>query len=301
MDRLDELVVFTTILETGSLAAAGRKLRRSPPAITRVLASLEERVGARLLQRTTRQLVPTAAGRRLASHARQLLGEYDQTVGAANEDRSAPLQGLLRITAPSPFGRLHVVSLVARFLEKHPDLSIEMVLSNRHLDLVEEGLDVAVRIGRLSKAGLIARRVGHVHVVACASPDYIVRHGRPRTPQDLARHEIVDVSVPPRLRRWRFRISGREQFVRLTPRFTVTEVDAMLAAARAGVGIVRAFSYQVSDDFSSGALVRLLPEFEPPPVPVHLVIPSARHMPRSVRAFIDHAAPAFNALRAIHE
>ncbi len=147
MDRLDELVVFTAILEAGSLAGAGRKLRRSPPAVTRTLAALEERVGARLVQRTTRQLVPTASGRRLAARARQLLGDYEQALSRAKENRNAPLQGLLRAKAPSLFGRWHVVPLVSSFLDAHPRLRVELVLSNRSLDLVEEGLDVAVRIG----------------------------------------------------------------------------------------------------------------------------------------------------------
>lgn len=301
MDRLDELIVFTTILEAGSLAAAGRKLRRSPPAVTRSLAALEERVGARLLQRTTRQLVPTASGRRLAARARQLLGDYEQVLSMAKGNRSAPLQGLLRITAPALFGRWHVAPLVSRFLDAHPSLRVELVLNNRSLDLVEEGLDVAVRIGTLTESGLIARRVGHVHRVTYASPSYIVRRGRPRTPRDLTKHEIVYVSDPPRAREWRFRVSGREQIVRLMPRFMVTDVDAMLFAVRAGGGIARGLSYQVSDDFASGTLVRLLREFEPSPLPVHLIVPTARHMPRAVRAFLDHAAPALDALRVIHE
>jgi DNA-binding transcriptional LysR family regulator len=301
MDRLDELAVFTAILDAGSLAGAARKLRRSPPAVTRSLAALEERVGARLVQRTTRRLTPTASGRRLASRARQLLGDYAQVLGTAEENRGAPLHGLLRVTAPSLFGRWHIVPLVSSFLDAHPGVRVELVLSNHNLDLVEEGLDVAVRIGRLTESGLIARRVGHVARVLSASPVYIARRGRPRTPRDLTKHDIVFATQPPRPREWRFRVSGREQIVRLTPRFMVTDVEAMLVAIRAGGGIARTFSYEVAEDFSSGGLVHLLREFEPPPRPVHLVIPTARHMPRSVRAFLDHVTPALDALRVIHE
>ena len=151
MERLDELLVLTTILDAGSLAGAARRLRRSPPAVTRLLAALEQRVGARLVQRTTRQLTPTQAGRRLAAHARQLLADYQQAVGRVKESKEAPLHGLLRITAPSMFGRLHIAPVISEFLNAHPGVRVELVLANRNLDLVEEGLDVAVRIGPLTE------------------------------------------------------------------------------------------------------------------------------------------------------
>ena len=301
MDRLDELLVFTTILDAGSLAGAARRLRRSPPAVTRLLAALEERVGARLIQRTTRQLTATQAGRRLASNARQLLADYQQAVGRVQESKEAPLHGHLRITSPSVFGRLHVAPLVSAFLDTHPGVSVELVLANRNLDLVEESIDVAVRIGPLADSGLIARRVGQVYAVLSASPGYIAKRGRPRTPRDLSKHEIIFVSQPRSSVEWRFRASGRLQVVRLTPRLMVTEVDAALAIVRAGGGIARNLSYQVAEDFSSGTLVRLLREFELPAWPVHLVVPTFRHMPRTVRAFLDVAAPTLDALRVIHQ
>lgn len=301
MDRLDELVVFTTILDAGSLAGAARRLRRSPPAVTRSLAALEERVGARLLQRTTRQLTPTASGRRLATRARQLLGDYEQALGMANENQDAPLNGLLRVTAPSLFGRWHIAPIVSSFLKAHPGVRVELVLTNRNLDLIEGSLDVAVRIGPLTESGLIARRVGKLYRVLFASPDYIARRGRPRTPRDLTKHDIVFVSDPTPSNEWRFRASGRQLVVRLTPRFMVTEVEAALSVVRAGGGIARSLSYQVADDFASGTLVRLLREFELPAWPIHLVVPTARHMPRTVRTFLDLAAPTIDALRVIHE
>ena len=190
-----------------------------------------------------------------------------------------------RIAAPSVFGRLHVAPIVSRFLSSHPGVRIELALSNRNLNLVEEGFDVAVRIGPLSELGLIARRVGKVYGVHAASPDYIARRGRPRTLKDLIKHDIVFVSQPRAVVNWRFRVSGRLRIVRLNPRFMVSDVDAALSVARAGGGIVRCLSYQVADDFTSGALVRLLREFERPASPVHLVAPTARRMPRVLRAF----------------
>lgn len=188
-----------------------------------------------------------------------------------------------------------------RFLTVHPGVRVELVLSNRNVDLVEEGLDLAIRIGPLTESGLIARRVGHVYPVLSASPAYIAHRGRPRTPRDLRKHDIVFVSQPRLSTEWRFRVSGREQIVRLTPRFMLTEVEAALSVVRAGGGIARNLSYQVASDFSSGTLVRLLHEFELPAWPVHLVVPTARHMPRTVRAFFDVAAPALDALQVIHE
>ena len=301
MDRLDELTVLAAILDAGSLAGAARRLRRSPPAVTRTLATLEERVGTRLVQRSTRQLTPTEAGRRLALHARQLLADYEQAVGGLKENRQAPISGLLRVTAPSLFGRMHIAPLVFGFLDAHPGMRVDLVLGNRNLDLIEEGIDVAVRIGPMNRAGLIARRAGHVRLVLSASADYVARRGRPRAPRDLVKHDIVHNWTRPSPVEWRFRSSGRDLVVRPTPRLMTTEVDALLVAIRAGRGIGRTLSYQVADDYASGALVRLLREFEGPALPVHLVVPSARHMPRSVRAFLDHAGRTLDALRVIHE
>jgi len=301
MDRLDELLILTTILDTGSLAGAARQLRRSPPAVTRSLAALEERVGAILVQRTTRRLTPTQAGQRLATRARELLADYEQAVVGVKESKYAPLDGLLRITAPSVFGRLHIAPIVSRFLNSHPGARVELALSNRNLNLVQEGFDVAVRIGQLSESGLIARRVGKVYAVHAASPDYIARRGRPRTPRDLVKHDIVFVSQPRALVNWRFRVSGRQRVVRLNPRFMVSDVDTALCVARAGGGIVRCLSYQVGSDFTSGTLVRLLREFETPAIPVHLDAPTARRMPRVLRAFLDIAAPTLAALPILLE
>ena len=301
MDRLDELIVFTAILDAGSLAAAARKLRRSSPAVTRSLAALEARVGARLVQRTTRKLAPTEAGRHLGSLAKRLLADYNETIGCAGQNRNAPLQGLLRVTAPSLFGRWHIAPLVAKFLEVHPGIRAELVLTNSTLDLIEEGFDVGIRIGQLPDSGLVARRIGQVREVLIASADYLARRGAPRNPRDLTKHDIVFNSPRPSSLVWQFRAAGRDQTVSLTPRLVVTDTDSMLVAVRAGLGIGRTLSYQVADDLSSGVVVRLLSDFEPPPRPVQLVVPTARHIPPRVRAFIDHAAHVLGTLHVIHE
>ena len=296
MDRLDELTAYLAILDAGSLAAAGRKLRRSPPAMTRSLAALEEHVGVRLIERNTRRLTPTEAGRRLAVHARRMLAEYDEAVG---ELAAGPVRGLLRVTAPRVFGRRHVTPIVASFLDANPGIRVELILNDRAVNLIEEGMDVAVRIGKLGDSSLVARRVGEVRRLLVAAPSYLAGRSTPRTPSDLTQHDLIFGAGRPL--EWRFRNAGRDQVVRLTPRLMVNDVDAMLLAVRAGRGIGQPLSYQVADDLASHALVRVLQEFEPPALPVHLVVPSTRHLATKVRAFLDHAARRLATLSVIRE
>jgi len=296
MDRLNELEIFIAILDSGSLAGAGRKLRRSPPAVTRALTALESRLGTRLVERTTRQLAPTEAGKRLAEQARRLLMDYD---AAVREDAAAPLRGLLRVTAPVVFGRRHVTPVVNSYLDRYSAMQVELVLNDRNLDLIEEGLDVSVRIGPLPDAGMVARRVGEVRRMLVASPDYLARRGSPKSLAELARHDVIFSSGMTNAPEWRFRQGGRDRLVRLTPRLMVNEIEAVLLAVKAGRGLACVLSYQVAEDLASGALLRLLPETEPAPLPVHVVVSSARHMAPKLRAFVDHAVAALGRLAVI--
>ncbi|HZX29690.1 MAG TPA: LysR family transcriptional regulator [Telluria sp.] len=293
MDRLDELHVFLAIFDAGGMAAAARKLRRSPPAVTRILGVLEQRLGARLFERSTRSLTPTEAGQRFALQARHVLAEYEAAVEAHSQ---APLRGMLRIAAPVVFGRRHVTPLVTRFLARYPDISADLVLADRNADLIEEGIDVAVRIGPLPDSSLVARKVGQVRRLAVASPAYLKRRGTPARPADLAGHDIILSTTIRPLPEWRFRHKGRDVAVRFTPRLQLNDVEAMLNTARAGFGIARVLSYQVAEDLKKRKLVRLLADYEPAPVPVHLVLPSARLMPGRLRAFVDFAAAELGAL-----
>ena len=297
MDRLDELAVLVAVVDQGSLIAAARRLRRSPPAVTRALAALESRVGARLVERTTRRLSPTDAGRTLAEESRALLDAYD---GAISGPSPNPVRGLLRVTAPVLFGRRHVASIVTAFLDLFPDIQVELVLHDRNLDLIEEGLDVAVRIGPLSDSSLLVRRVGEVRRVVVASPEYLARRGTPTDPRELSTHDTIFGTNTQRSLEWRFGSRTRAALmVRLAPRLLVNEVEAQLVAARAGRGIARVLSYQVVDDLATGALVRLLREYEPPALPVQLVAASRVHMRPKVRAFLDHAADQLERLKVI--
>ena len=296
MDRLDELAVLVAVVDEGSLVAAARRLRRSPPAVTRALSALESRAGARLVERTTRKLSPTEAGRKLADESRALLSAYEQAVA---EISPAPVRGLIRITAPVQFGRRHIAPLVTAFLKKFPDTQVELVLNDRRLDLIEEALDVAIRIGTLSDSSLLVRRVGEVRPVLVASPGYLARRGAPDKPADLTAHDTIFGVGTSDAIEWRFGARGRT-VVRLSPRLLVNDVEARLAAARSGQGIVRVLSYQVFEDLEAGRLVRLLRTFEPPPLPVQLVHVSRAYVQPKVRAFLDLAAEQLSALRVLH-
>jgi DNA-binding transcriptional LysR family regulator len=290
MDRLEELATLVAIIEAGSLVAASRRLQRSPPAVTRALGGLEDRMGLRLVERTTRRLSPTEAGSALADRARGLLADYEQLLAGASQAR---LQGVLRITAPVQFGRRHVAPIVSAFLNQHPDVRVELTLNDRNLDLLEEGLDLAVRIGPLADSSLVARTVGSVRRVVVASPAYLAARGVPRVPADLAAHDTIFGMARSSAREWRFGPTQRGAVVRLTPRLLVDDVDAQLQAARAGRGIARPLSYQVADDLAGGSLVRLLQDFEPGPLPVQLVTLRRGHMAPKVRAFLDAAVMTF--------
>jgi len=286
MDRLDELQVFLAILDTGSMAAAAHKLRRSASSVTRVLAALEERIGARLFERSTRRLTATSEGLNLAEGARRVLADYDAAIRAP--DSAAP-RGLLRVTAPMVFGRRHLAPVVTRFLMRHPGIQVDLVLADRNVDLIDSGIDVALRIGTLDDSGLVARPLGTVQRVTLASPAYLAQRGEPRTPEELAGHELILGTAVRGVAEWRYRTGEREQVLRFTPRLQMNDVEAVLHAAREGFGIARAFSYQAAPDLEAGSLRRLLSDYEAEPVPVQLVFPSARHMAPRVRAFIEFA------------
>ncbi len=290
MDRLEELANFVAIIETGSLVGASRRLRRSPPSVTRALSALEDRIGSRLVERTTRRLAPTEAGSALAERARALLADYDGMLAGASQ---APVRGVLRITAPVQFGRRHVAPIVSAFLNAHPEVRVELSLSDRNLDLIDEGLDLAVRIGPLADSSLVARHVGSVRRVVVASPAYLGRRGVPLKPADLAAHDTIFGMPRTPAREWRFGPSSRGAVVRLSPRLLVDDVEAQLQAAKAGRGIARPLSYQVTDELADGSLIRLLREYEPEPLPVHLVTLSRSHLALKIRAFLDSAIRIF--------
>ena len=297
MDRLDDLALYLSIVDAGSLAAAARRTRRSPPAVTRRLNELERRLGVRLLERNTRRLAPTEAGRRLAAHARVLLADFDAAVRDTVGEAGTP-RGLLRISAPLLFGRRHVTPVVMAYLAAYPEVSAEVVLDDRPMDLIEEGVDVALRIAHLEDSSLVARRLGVVRRILVASPGYLARRGVPRRPEDLSAHDIVLFANHASGPEWRFADGGKnDRVVRLKARFRINRAEAAIDAACKGHGILSVLSYQVASEVAEDSLVRILKRFERPPIPVQLVVPTARLMPHRVRAFIDFASPRLSALK----
>lgn len=296
MDKLDELEIFVAVVQQGSLAAAARKLRRSPPAITRALASLESRFAASLIERTTRNMSPTPAGLVLFERARTLIGDYQQAI---QDSSKSQLNGLLRITAPVQFGRKHIAPLVLDFIECYPGIQVELLLNDSYQDLLEQGLDIAVRIGQLRDSSLVAVEMGTVQRILLASPEYLARAGSPATPADLAAHTLIAGTSVSSVREWRFGPVNNQERVRIQPTIMVNEVETQLIAARAGKGITRLLSYQAYDDLEQGTLCEVLPSSRPAPLPVQLVTQNLKYMPARVRAFWDKAREALSALTCL--
>lgn len=295
MDRLDELAIFVRIVEEGSLVRAARRLRRSAPTVTRALSALERRMGARLIERTTRRLAPTEAGRMLVEKARAVVAEYERATAG---EPDAPVRGVLKITAPVQFGRRHVAPIVLRFLDRFPETEVELRLADRNLDLIDEGIDVAVRIGDLADSSLVARPVGHVRRLWVASPRYLKERGTPTAPGGLAGHDIL-LGTSPSTQQWVF-AGRRPKSLRLQGRLRVDDVETRLRATKAGRGIAQFLSYQVADELAAGTLVRLLQPFEAPPLPVQIVTLGREHRAAKVEAFIAFATKQLAALTAIH-
>lgn len=284
MDRLQAMNVFVTVADLRGFAPAARRLRLSPSAVTRQLAALEDHLGARLLQRTTRSVTLTDAGTRFLARARGILADVAEAEGAAQAERSSP-RGRLVVSAPLVFGRMHVAPLVCAFLARHRDVSAELVLTDRVVSLVDDGVDAAVRIGALDDASFVARALGSTRRVLVASPAYLASRRPPRTPSELAHHEVIVLSSLAPSGEWRF----GEQRVAIRPRLVTNAADAAIGHALLGGGIAMALSYQVADAVREGRLEVVLADHEPPPLPIHVVYPSTRLLSAKVRAFVELA------------
>ena len=286
MDRLHLMTVFVAVAETQGFAAGARRLEMSPAAVTRAIAALEERLGVRLLERSTRHVRVTEAGQRYLDDCRRLLAELDEADEAAAGLNAAP-RGPLAVTAPVLFGRMHVMPGIVDYLRRYPETEVSAVFVDRVVNLLEEGFDVAVRIGDLPDSSLRALRVGKVRRMICAAPAYLAAHGMPRTPAELGQHTIVTSVGASTQPEWRFVEEGGIRSYRMRQRLTVTTNDSAIEAVRQGFGVARLLSYQAASLLASGALVPVLEAFELPPVPVNIVHREGRHGTPRVRAFID--------------
>lgn len=295
MDRLHQMEVFVAVAECASFARAGQRLHISPPAVTRAVSGLEDRLGARLFNRTTRRLSLTEAGGRYLESARRLLGEIDMAEKDAVGETTVP-HGHLGLTAPVTFGRRALSPVVSDFLAAHPGMTASLNLADRVVNLVEEGIDAGIRIGTLPDSSLIARPLGEVRRVLVASPGYIARRGTPVHPGDIRQHAMIAFSSLMPNREWRFSESGRASRVSFTPQYEVNDALAAIDAAELGAGITVALSYMVAEKIRAGLLLEVLGGFAPPPVPVSVVYPQGPMVPAKVRAFIDFSRPRLSAV-----
>jgi len=278
--------VFVTVADLQGFAPAARKLGLSPSGVTRLIAGLEERLGARLLQRTTRQVALTDAGARYLERARRILADVEEAEIAAEGERIRP-SGRIVVSAPVGFGRLHVSPVLTAYLKRHRDVSAELRLEDRMINLVEEGVDLAVRIGHLADSSLIARHVGDMRQIMVASPGYLKSRGEPRRPQDITAHDSIQLGATLGLTEWRFIDNGNEVRLNYAPRLTTNNADAAIRYAEAGGGLTRVLAYQAADAIKRGRLKIVLAKFEQPPLPIHIVYPTSRLLSAKVRTFVD--------------
>lgn len=299
MDQFHLITVFVAVVDSNGFAGAARKLNISPPAVTRAINDLETRLGLRLLTRTTRIVRVTDAGARYVQDCRRILAELDE----ANESVSgmhSTARGRLTLTAPVLFGAKFVTPVVTEYLQRYTEVSAVCLFLDRVVNMLDEGVDVAVRIGELPDSSMQAIRVGQVRRVICASPAYLKNHGAPQTPADLQAHCIVSANAVTPSPEWKLMDKGVPCVVKLQPRLITTTNDAAVAAVSQGFGLTRLLSYQVADHLLEGSLNTVLTEFEPEPLPVHVVHREGRNAPHRVRAFLDlvierlRANPALN-------
>ena len=293
MDRFQEMQVFAAVAQDQGFSAAARRLGMSAASVTRAVAALEKRIGTLLLTRTTRSVHLSEAGQRYLEDCRRILAEVQEAEDSAAGSHTQP-RGQLTITAPVLFGELFVTPLMVDYLTLFPEVSINGVLVDRVVSMVEEGIDVAVRIGELPDSNQHAIRVGEVRRVICGSPAFLMAQGRPRHPQDLAQAPVIATSAIGQLRNWPFLDAGEPLSVRPEPRLVVTANQAAITAACLGLGFTRVLSYQVASKVAAGELDIVLADFELPPLPIHVVYQGGRNAPARIRSFVDFAV---NALR----
>jgi DNA-binding transcriptional LysR family regulator len=290
MDRLEAMSVFVHAADAGSLSAAGRRLGLPLATVSRKISDLEAHLGARLLVRSSRGLSLSDAGRAYLPAARAILAEVHEAERVAAGEYSAPT-GELTVAAPIVLGRLHVLPVIADFLAAYPDVDLRLALSDRAVHLVEERVDVAIRLGELPDSQLTASRIGSVRQVVCASPAYFAAHGGPGTPNELSRHPCITFEGLLAPDAWRFGRGSAASEIRVHSRLVVSTAEAAIDAAIAGIGLTRVLSYQVAEPLRRGALALTLEAFEPEPWPAHLVYNGHARLPLKLRAFLDFAAP----------
>jgi DNA-binding transcriptional LysR family regulator len=290
VNRLEAMGVLLAVVDAGSLSAAGRQLGMPLATVSRKVSDLEAELKTRLLIRSTRQLTLTEAGRGYVAACRRILEDVNEAERAAAGEYSAP-RGDLVVTAPVVFGRLHVLPVIIKFLRAYPQVNVRLVLGDRIVNLLEDHVDLALRIGALPDSGLVGTHLGSIRRVLCASPAYLSKSGAPATPRELAAHQCISFELFATANTWRFNVQGADSSVPIHPRLIVSTAETAIDAAIAGVGITCVLSYQIESALRAGALKLLLESFEPPPLPVSFLYSSQGRLPLKLRALLDFAAP----------
>ncbi len=299
MDQLSAMATFVRVVDAGSLSGAARTLPSSLTSVSRQISALEERYGTQLLLRTTRRLALTLDGRILYERAKSLLNEFKEIEATLSRGRHEP-SGRIRISAPTLMGRLLIAPLLAEFLRRYPALTLDLLLVDRAVDMVEEDIHLSLRVGHLPDSQLVARKLADLRMIVCASPAYLERRGVPRTPADLSRHDCLVFSDTPGIAAWRFREGvGTERRIRIAGRLWMNSLDALVSAAKEGAGIVRVPSWQVEADIAAGGLQRILRDHEPPPTPLHLLFQPSRLESPKTRIFVDYLLERWRTVEAL--
>lgn len=292
MELLAGMAVFARVVDAGGISAAARDLRLSKSAVSKQLAALEDRLGARLLQRTTRRMGLTEAGAGFLEHCRRVVAEAEAAESAVGALQAEP-RGVLRVNAPMTFGTMHLAAAIPDFMARHRGVTVDLSLNDRMVDLLDEGYDVAVRIARLADSSLVARKLAPARRVMVAAPSYLDRRGRPQALAELAAHDVLSYSYVPAAEEWRFVGPAGEEAVRVEGRLRANNSEILLAACLAGAGIAALPTFISGPSLRAGSLVRVLPQYESPEFAVHAVWPATRHLSAKVRAFVDFLAERF--------
>jgi DNA-binding transcriptional LysR family regulator len=286
MDRFQEMKVFAAVVDAGSFVGAAAAIEMSKPAVSRYVQELEARLGVRLLQRTTRRLSLTEEGAVFHARCKELLANVEEAE-AEITSRAGEASGLLKVNAPVSFGIIHLAPLWAEFMARHPGVTLDITLSDRVVDLVEEGFDVAVRIARLPNSSLVSRQIAVTRMMVCASPAYLKQHGTPKRPEDLSTHTVLAYSLLSAGDHWEFDGPEGRVSVKVTPKLHTNSGDTCRAVALQHRGIIFQPSFLVGDDLRSGALVQLLPQYLSTTLGVYAVYPTRKHLAPKVRLLID--------------
>lgn len=292
LDLLSGMAVFALVVDAGGISAAAREMRLSKSAVSKQLSALEDRLGTRLLQRTTRRMSLTEAGAGFLEHCRRVVSEAEAAENAIGALQGEP-RGVLRVNAPMTFGTMHLAALIPDFLARYPEVSVDMALNDRMIDLLDEGYDVAVRIGRLADSSLVARKLAPARRVMVAAPSYLDRRGRPETLADIGGHDTLCYSYVPAAEEWRFDGPKGEESARVTSRLRANNGEILLAACLAGAGIAALPTFICGPSLRAGSLVRVLPHLERTDFAIHAVWPTTRHLSAKVRAFLDFLVERF--------